>query len=343
MVPAPLVLATRGSVHDGLGHVMRSRAVAEELKRLGEDPRLLVLGDESSRALLQHSGLPFEYCPDDHALARRVDQLGAAGVVFDMLRFDAGAFERIAKTGLTVSLSPVFNQLARVGHLFHRTTHEDPAWSRQPTFPRIHKGLDYAIVGDRCRRIPAPVYRAHLRSDPLSLAISMGGADAANRTREILRSLSASKRSLLIWVVLGEAYTHSYEDLVATVRGTKHEVILVKSNESMWRVLQNSCLLICSSGLTPYEAAYAGLPTIVLPERPEAVFLVRELEEKGACLVLPPGAGPDQIRSIVEEWEADREKILARHVAGRRIIRANGTHRVAQAIRRLRREFARSV
>lgn len=332
MSAAPLVLATRGSVLDGLGHVMRSRAVAEELARMGATPRLLVLGDDSSEALLRHSGLPFEYCADDHALADRVEEIGARSVGFDMLRFDPAAFARVARGRLTFSLSPVFDQLARVDHLFHRTTHEDPAWAGRSPFPRIHKGLDYAIVGERCRRIPTPVYRAHLKGEPLSLAISMGGADAANRTLDILRTLSAARCSLLVWVVLGEAYTHSYEELVASVRGTKHEVILVKSNESMWRVLQNSCLLICSSGLTPYEAAFAGLPTIVLPERPEAVFLVRELEEKGACLVLPPGCGPERIIPVVEAWEANRAEIFARHLAGKRLIRAQGTRQVARTI-----------
>ncbi len=337
MPATPLVLATRGSVLDGLGHVMRARALAEELARSGETPRLLVMGDGSSEALLRHSGLPFEYCADDHALATRVEEIGAGSVGFDMLRFDPAAFSRVAKGRLTFSLSPVFDQLARVDHLFHRTIHEDPAWAGRTPFPRIHKGLDYAIVGERCRRIPTPVYRAHLKGDPLSLAISMGGADAANRTLDILRALSTARCSLLVWVVLGEAYTHSYEELVASVRGTKHEVILIKSNESMWRVLQNSCLLICSSGLTPYEAAFAGLPTIVLPERPEAVFLVRELEEKGACHMLPPGSGPERIVSVVEAWEADRSQILARHMVGKRLIRAQGTRHVARAILRFRR------
>ncbi|MCB1208117.1 MAG: hypothetical protein KDK97_02260 [Verrucomicrobiales bacterium] len=164
----------------------------------------------------------------------------------------------------------------------------------------------------------------------------MGGSDAPNRTLSVLNELKKASCSLLIWVALGEAYTHSYEDLVAAVRGTKHEVILIKSNESMWRVLQGSCVLICSSGLTPYEAAFVGLPSIILPERQEGLFLVRELEEKGACRILPSGAdGMLDLRRLIEEWEADRSVIQAYHDAAIKLIKAHGTRRVARAIKRL--------
>jgi spore coat polysaccharide biosynthesis predicted glycosyltransferase SpsG len=329
-----IAIVARGSATDGLGHHMRARALAEAFQSLGIAPRVYLLGGESGPALFRHTTLDHIACADDQAAAAGIAEYRPTVVVFDTLRLSAPAFRTIRQTGCrTVSLSPVFDQLAGVDCLFHRTIHEDPAWAATAPFPTVIKGLDYTIVSERCRRIPRRLYRAHLAQSPLSLAISMGGADAPNRTLDILNALKDAACSLLIWVALGEAYTHSYEALVKAVGGTKHEVILVKSNESMWRVLQSACLVICSAGMTTYEAACVGLPTINLPLHPDRNYLIRELEERGACRVYTGDpAGYARMRQQVEHWEAHRDEMLAMHDTATRLVRPDGARRVARAI-----------
>jgi spore coat polysaccharide biosynthesis predicted glycosyltransferase SpsG len=336
MADETLLMVARGSVQDGLGHIMRTRAVADELCRMGVRLKLLILGDESCISLLQHTTLPYEFCESDEQVVSQVLQSEVGCVVFDMLRFDQAGFLRIKACCRTLSLSPVFSCLPHTDDLFHRTVYEDPEWSVQKPFPRIHSGLKYTIVSERCHRIPSQIYRSHLKKSPLSIGISMGGADAANRTLAILNALKNIQSSLLIWVALGEAYTHSYEALVAAVRGTRHEVILIKSNESMWRVLQNACVLICSGGLTTYEAAFAGLPSINIPAHPTRNFLIRELEEKGACIILDSdAAGLASLVTHIESWEANRAPLMQLHLTSKRLLSPHGTRRVAQAIRKI--------
>lgn len=334
-----LLLATRGSVQDGLGHIMRTRAVADELFRKGVSLKLLVLGDDTCMSLLRHTDLPHVFCHSDDEVVAEVMRERPRCMVFDMLRFDQAGFLAIKAVSRTVSLSPVFNCLSLVDDLFHRTIYGDPAWAQQTPFPALHSGLRYTIVSERCHRIPSQIYRSHLNKSPLSIAISMGGADAANRTLAILNALKGTRCSLLIWVALGEAYTHSYEALVAAVRGTRHEVILIKSNESMWRVLQNACLLICSGGLTTYEAAYVGLPSINIPAYPDRNFLIRELEEKGACEILDSNeSGLQSLVTLLDSWESDREQLMQRHRISRKLVSASGTKKVALAIQKIARD-----
>ncbi|MCB1091262.1 MAG: hypothetical protein KDL87_07010, partial [Verrucomicrobiae bacterium] len=229
-----IAIAARGSAQDGLGHFMRARALAEAFEAMGYSPRVFLLGGESGPALFRHTQLDHRLCADDAELARAMVESGATIGVFDMLRLKPKALSDIKGAGMiTVSLSPVFDRLGEMDLLFHRTQYEDPAWNGQSPFPEVVKGLDYTIVSERCQRIPRRHFKAHLAQSPLSIAISMGGADAPNRTLDILNVLKDASCSLLIWVALGEAYTHSYEALVKAVSGTKHEVILVKSNESM--------------------------------------------------------------------------------------------------------------
>lgn len=334
MGPPRIAIAARGSARDGLGHFMRARALAEAFAALPVDLRVFLLGEESGTALFRHSQVSHHRCNSDAELAVELAEFGADAAVFDMLTLSSEAFAKIREhSGITVSLSPVFDRLRQSDFLVHRTVHEDPEWTKTAPFPERIKGLDYTIVSERCRRIPKRVFQSHLAQSPLSIAISMGGADAPNRTLEILNVLKNAHCSLLIWVALGEAYTHSYEALVKAVSGTKHEVILVKSNESMWRVLRSSCLVICSAGMTTYEAAFVGLPSINLPLFPDRNYLIRELEEHGACRVFTGDeSGYAKMLQLVERWEKHRDEMLAMHEKATKTIRSGGAQRVAEAI-----------
>ena len=222
MGPPRIAIAARGSARDGLGHFMRARALAEAFAALPVDLRVFLLGEESGAALFRHSQVSHHRCNSDAELAVELAEFGADAAVFDMLTLSSEAFAKIREhSGITVSLSPVFDRLRQSDFLVHRTVHEDPEWTKTAPFPERIKGLDYTIVSERCRRIPKRVFQSHLAQSPLSIAISMGGADAPNRTLEILNVLKNAHCSLLIWVALGEAYTHSYEALVKAVSGTK--------------------------------------------------------------------------------------------------------------------------
>ena len=96
----------------------------------------------------------------------------------------------------------------------------------------------------------------------------MGGADAPNKTLAVIRSIVSVPVSMTIWVMLGEGYRHSYEELVAATQADKrHEVILAKTNRSMWDVLSNCSLAILAGGLMMIEAVYAGLPSVNIFEK----------------------------------------------------------------------------
>ncbi len=320
----------RGSAQDGLGHFMRARAVATAMAEEGAEVTVLLRGEQTGNVLFRHAGLPVRFCDTDEDAAACLEGWRPDVTVFDTLTFSAASFGRIAALAPTVSLSPVFDQLDRVDHLFHRTVHENPEWSSRVSFPKIHKGLEYSVISERCRQIPRPVFQRNLRQSPLSIAISMGGADAPNRTLDILQGLASANCSLLIWVLLGEAYTHSYEALVTAVRGSRHEVILVKSNESMWRVLESVCLIVCSGGMTTYEAAFAGLPSLNLPLHGDRHYLLAELETRGACKVMQESrAGFPEVLHLIERLECNREELLKMRDIAAAAIPPHGASRVA--------------
>lgn len=322
----------RSSIQDGLGHLVRSLCVAKELAR-SVPVHVVRIGDGSGAHLVAEAGLPSIECLGDEDAATLVLSSGARLCIFDTLRFDASCFDRISRMTTTVSLSPEFSCLEATDHLIHRTEHEDPRWNKTHGFPRIHKGLRYTVLPSWLKRIPERIYREQASEDRLAVAISMGGADASNRTLALLDLLSEAPCSLVVFIALGDAYTHSYETLLRHAEHNRQEVIVVKSNESMWRVLRTASLLLCAGGLTTYESAYVGIPSINVLRRNEWGYLFEELTEAGACVTVP--AGKDSLKTTmrhVAKLYRNRSSLFAMHAATKGLVPRDGALRIAKLL-----------
>lgn len=327
-----IAFVVRASVEDGLGHLVRSLCVIRELHDLA-CVQLFLLGDLSGRHLVQDSVASWDSCQSDEDCARLVLNYRPQIVVFDTLRFEKHVFDKLVNNTITISLSPVFSCLADVGYIFHRTIYEPPWWKAEKKFPKVYKGLQYTVLPAWLKRVSTRQYQEHLLERKLSIAISMGGTDAPNRTLALLQALGKFPQELVIWVALGDAYTHSYEDLLQCAQENRQEVILLKSNESMWRVLRNVSLVICAGGLTTYEAAFVGIPSINILQSSEWDFLFSELVNNGVCYVLNPVKGSiGKAAEMVSELASDRGKLQSMHQLSKRLIPSGTSRRVARKI-----------
>jgi spore coat polysaccharide biosynthesis predicted glycosyltransferase SpsG len=166
----------------------------------------------------------------------------------------------------------------------------------------------------------------------------MGGADAANKTLTVLRALVELNCDTCIWVLLGEGYDHCYNALVETVRGAKrHEVILAKTNRSMWEVMGNCAVAILAGGLTTVEAIYAGLPSLNLFERPEHGEMLEELFDAGICVNagLFSERALTTLRRTVQNLDLDRRRLLDMRERSRGLLDRHAGRRILAELERL--------
>lgn len=327
-----ILFCVRASLRDGLGHLVRTLAVIREI-RVHPFVHLVILGDGSGKHLVADAAVQFTRCETDEEAASVAESFMPRIIVFDMLRFDGKAIQKLVNVATLVSLSPQFDQMNRVHYLFHRTTRENPEWRSQHPFPEVYKGLQYTVLPTGLRRVSTELFREHLAEERLSVAISMGGSDAPNVTLSLLRELSKTNLRFVIWVALGDAYAHSFSELLECAANNRQEIILLKSNESMWRVLRNAALVLCAGGLTTYEAAYVGVPTINLIRQHDWQYLFEELVGAGASFVLPPS--PQRIHaavSLVVELNEKRSLLLQCHESTIDLIPDGGAKRIATSI-----------
>ncbi|WP_144970640.1 hypothetical protein [Bremerella volcania] len=327
---ARVVVVCKGSVKSGLGHVMRSRTFAKHASRCCE-VHLIVIGDHYLDALLSGLVIKHHLFRDEAEAIEAIQQISPDLVFLDMLECSDEFFAVVKRSEATFSLSPIFSHLNKVDLVFHRTSVLNPRWSDEGLTDSLRCGLQYNIIRESCESIPTEVYLQNAQQFPLAVAISMGGTDASNNTLKLLQAIRDIPRPILFWVLLGEGYGHSYEELVEAVKqDTNHEIILAKTSDSMWRIMRNCALAILAGGTVTYESAFAGLPSINLFHSPDNYFLVEELAEKGACLSAgyPMDAAVHVAAANLEFLESNRDLLVQMHTASKDLIDKSGAQRI---------------
>ncbi|MBI5623167.1 MAG: hypothetical protein HY924_05245 [Elusimicrobia bacterium] len=324
----------KASTEIGLGHLIRSRAMAEAASARHE-VRFIVIGGEMARKLLAGCGFPAKVVPDEAGLEEHV--VGTFDAAFlDMLSLGEEPMAQVRRRArLCVSLCPIFDRMAEMDLLFSRTRYSHPA-SEKAGVER-YLGLEYAVIRKECVRIATKEYKGVLSRSTLPIAISMGGGDAANKTRRFLKSLRTCRVPATFWVLVGEGYNHSYDALINTIeRDRGHEIILAKTNMSMWHILRNCVLAILPGGVTTYEAAFAGLPSVNMLEARDQSFLIRELAEAGACIDagLVSDANLRRLNLLVERLHRDRGALLRMHERAKPLIDGKGCERILRVTER---------
>jgi spore coat polysaccharide biosynthesis predicted glycosyltransferase SpsG len=266
---------------DGTGHLVRTLNIFKQNNNIIYK-KLFLLGDLTGKYLVDDSKIEYHFCKDDLTAFKKIIIYKPDIVLFDTLHFSKNYFSKISELFLTCSLSPVFNCINKVDYIFHRTKNIPQEWKKRSFFPKVYNDKKYAVISNDLDKIKTNDYLQNLNEKKLSIAISMGGVDYNNYTLKLIEILSNMKQKFVIWVALSDAYGHSYENILKLSKKNKQEIIILKSNKSMWSYLKNCSLLICSGGITSYEAAFLGIPSINIMKK-NWFFLLKEFAKKKIC------------------------------------------------------------
>jgi spore coat polysaccharide biosynthesis predicted glycosyltransferase SpsG len=327
-----ILFICKASTEMGFGHLFRSRTLAEVANNEHE-VNFFVIGSEVVRKLLWNVKFNVHIISEENELYKYVAEKFDV-IIFDMMYMNEDLVLHLKnKSLISVSISPIFNHMSKMDILFSRTKYTGN--DHEVKGIKTYLGLKYTIIQKACKRINTNIFRQNLIRKNFSVAISMGGGDAANNTLTLLETLKNFKLPTTFWVLLGEGYTHSYDCLVNTIsKNHNQEIILAKTNSSMWYLLSNCVMAILSGGVTTYEAAYAGLPTINMHESERQFFLIKELVEEGISINggLMNGENLLKLYEQLEEFYNNRKKLLEMHKNSKKVIDGKGSERIIKII-----------
>lgn len=325
-----MTVICKASTHIGLGHLIRSKTFVTQILAVKKDIELdyILIGDKELLKILTNQSVNI-YAYENEEQIEKINS--SDYLVLDMIEMNESVLLNLKKfTQKTVILSPIFNHLDKVDYYFGRTKYTGFDKQDYPDL-KVYAGLEYAIIQDNCRVISAGIFEDNLKNKNYSIAVSMGGGDANNKTLEVIKALKACKSQVTFWVMLGEGYKHSYDDLVNEIKkNTSHEIILAKTNSSMWNILKNCILCILPGGITTYEAVYAGLPTINFFDDYSQKFLIQELLDNKAAynFGLYTVETLNKIVAFIDEVVNSPKELLQMHVNTKMLIDGQGSSRI---------------
>ncbi|TWD81061.1 spore coat polysaccharide biosynthesis predicted glycosyltransferase SpsG [Kribbella amoyensis] len=322
----------------GIGHVMRSLALAEELRGRGADlvfvcdSPTVPWADEQIRA----RGIPVEpavWTPEDHL--ELFGRLGLDAVVFDSYDLDAEVFTAVRKSGLP-TLAIVDGELrgAEADVFVDQNLGSELDRPVLPEGATRLAGLDYVLLRDEILQLrPAEPPQPREHAVPKVFAF-FGGTDAFGAGPYVVRALAATGVPFEALVVApGDDLA---EAIGAVELGSGQHVEVIGPTSELAKAVIASDLVLSASGTSTWEllclGATAGLVCVV----DNQVMGYERAVATGAAvgvgvlsdLKVDPAPAAAVLRPLLQD-PVERARVAA---AGWKLVDGQGRSRVADAL-----------
>lgn len=293
-----------GSSHLGLGHVMRCLAFAQGLEGIGVGAVFVVrdYARDVAEIIRQH-GHAVQTIPgdcsfrEDASLTLRfadqrkinllVTDLSNTDIMADLSKY--GEYLREMKGGgkFLVTIDDI-NEIA-----FPSDIMVNPNYGAE----RMNYNLNGAtrfLLGPcyfifRQEFMDTAAANREIKKEARNILVAVAGSDPLNLTEKVVRALSKLENisSLNVRVVLGidqyNSARHGLEERLGNLGGNCE---LLGRSENMAELMLWSDLAITGGGLTKYETAITGTPSIVISQAAHHVKIVEEFEKEQTILHL---------------------------------------------------------
>lgn len=354
------------SARIGTGHWMRSLTLAKALRARGDEVVFISRDPPAALRAALPDGIALDVLPPAHAPRRasavpHADWLDADvdedaqqtlrcivarwgridWLVIDHYALDAGWHRAVrAAAGALLVMDDLADRPLDadivLDETFGRRVDDYRACLQRPA--RVLAGAQYALLRDEFAALRDRSLARRLADPALHrVLISFGGVDAAGFAIEALRALADEPPALQIDIVLGAAGTG---DAIRGLAATLPQQITVSGAVSdMAQRMVQADLAFGACGLTVWERACLGLPTIAVPVADNQRFAATTMGEAGAMHVVTPEAARDG--GLRRAWRALRDDAGERQALGLRSAQTcdgQGVARVIAAIDDLQQE-----
>jgi UDP-2,4-diacetamido-2,4,6-trideoxy-beta-L-altropyranose hydrolase len=320
----------------GAGHFMRCLALAQEWRRRGGEVRFLT-HDPQGRFLdrLHREGFRARGLESPTDIEELLGALAAAPVhwvVLDGYHFHGEMQQALKDRGHRLLVLDDYQHLPRYcADLILNQNYGAQAFSYQ-TAPgaQLLLGTDYVLLREEFLRA-APADK-EIPEIARNLLVTLGGADQANHTFQVMEALNLVEAPLTVKVVLGPSNPH-LEMIRAAAQQSRHRLEILQDVENMAPLMAWADLAVSAGGSTIWELAFMGVP---------AIFGVVADNQKNAVLALARAGYPaflDLGRATIEELgyavaalAADQSLRQRLSLTGRDLIDGRGAARVSQAM-----------
>ena len=330
----------------GYGHVVRCVAVADELKETGCEVVFATIGRQEQTAFLNKYGYD-AFVSNSHTLtsAQERDWLCdiKAKFAFDVLLCDvrtelqATDLRDIKDQGIAIVLIDDASSRRLVADLcFFPPVPQVAKLDWRNFTGELKCGPEWVIFRDQFSDEKYADKSRKREGEELTILISMGGSDPLNLSSTILAALEKIDESFNVDIIIGPGFQYQKELAFQIKNATKH-VTLWKEIDNIAEIMLQADLAIASFGMTAYELALFGVPSVLfsLTEDHEqsASFLVDA--EVAISIGTDKNYLEDRLTSTITSLMNDSDQRLKMAEYARSLFDPNGARRIASEINSL--------
>lgn len=261
-----IAFVTDGGKEMGMGHVMRSLTIAEEIAG-SADVFFITSSDVSVQEGIASKGFRVEYVDNDNQLVKMISRIQVDTVVIDRPPVKEKLIKRIresSKVRIVVFDSDTYaNRWADVAvNALLNSEFQNKRYQDEETSTLYFYGSKYIVL-----RAQFKEYSKEPAIEPENasrILVIFGGSDPANLTSKTLRGLlSLQDRRFQIVVLMGPKFAHRKEvDRTIKEYGAQDSVELIQNSEQVAELMWRSDLVFVSPGLSLFEALSVGSDVI---------------------------------------------------------------------------------
>jgi spore coat polysaccharide biosynthesis predicted glycosyltransferase SpsG len=186
-------------------------------------------------------------------------------------------------------------------------------------------GPEYIILNPEIGRLR----RKERQGPPRNLLITLGGSDTYGVTPRVVAALSRLPDEMGVQVAAGPNFRH-HRELEAARESAARPVVVMYRVPDLVTVMAEADIVICSGGVTLFEAAALGLPAITIANEPHEITTAAWFEANGTSVYA--GFHRDdfcgRLTAGLEGLLSDRERLSRIGEKGKLLVDARGLDRV---------------
>lgn len=330
-----------GSNVIGMGHIMNSLAVAEELRKFPVEIYFIMKRFPEAIAKVCEAGYMVEEI-DPHLTEaecfdktiRILKEKNTSFLITDLLEIKEDYSSGLKKNGIKCLSIDILGKIRLKSDIIINRTTVTSRFSRydksQPT--KYYLGPQYVPLGNQFMGLDQEIREINQKAQEVLLCF--GGGDEYNLSARVAWILSRFS-GIKITIVLGAAFKLE-EELREIVSQFPQPPTVIKDTKEMKQLFLQSDLAVCAGGSILYELAITGTPAVIIPMNDHQVENAEEFEKFGSVISVGLHSeieDQDIENAIKHLFDFSRRKSMSE--AGKKITDGKGAERIADIIKKM--------
>lgn len=339
-----IALRVDGSRLIGMGHISSCIALASVLKRY-HHVYFIIREDDIAVKKVRKLGYKVQkirknICEKDY-IKKLLDILVKKKtdvVLFDLLEIKTDIYNKSSDKGIKCVLLDILgiysNKIKlKSDILINRTIipNRFKKYNLNDPTTKYYLGPDYAILRDEF--IKSNKKKRTIKKVIKNILISFGGSDNNNITSRVLKVVNKIP-NINVTVILGSVFKWQKELKSILKGGNNNNIRILQDVENMARFMEECDLAICSGGLTAYELACSGTPSLTIVGYKHEAEQASEFEKRGSLVNLGLYTKLDDstILNSIKELMKDYRLRESMSIQGKQITDGAGAYRICRII-----------